>query len=113
MAAVYRRYGGTVDGEVIRLELMARGLLEIVENRISDTYIQRRWKHNPISTLANRWLLLTPGSGLLESTWTSLYSQGPDRSFERYSLHAGICRQLEPAGPAAWSIAPAGPPRTR
>src|SRR5256885_1026332 len=43
VAAVYRRYGGSVAGEVIRIDLMARGLLEIVEKRYSDFYIQRQW----------------------------------------------------------------------
>src|SRR3954451_21973612 len=38
VVAVYRRYGGTVSGEVIRLELMARGLLEVVEQRVSEHY---------------------------------------------------------------------------
>ena len=43
VAAVYRRYGGSVDGEVIRLDLMARGLLEIIEDRTPDNTI-RKWK---------------------------------------------------------------------
>jgi len=107
VAAVYRRYGGSVDGEVIRLELMARGLLEIVENKISDMYIQRRWKQNPIVALENRWALFPQSADPFASSWGALHGQGPDRSFERCSLHAGICRQVEPAGPAPWSIAPA------
>ena len=37
VAAVYRRYGGSVNGEVIRLDLMARGLLEIIEDRTPYT----------------------------------------------------------------------------
>jgi len=107
VAAVYRRYGGSVDGEVIRLDLMARGLLEIVENRMSGGYTQRRWKESPIRTLANRWVLFPQSADPFVSSWTSLFDQGPERSFERYSLHAGICRQVDPAGPALWSIAPA------
>jgi len=106
VASVYRRFGGSVDGEVIRLDLMARGLLEIVENRISDMYVQTRWKQNPIVALENRWVLFPQSADPFISSWAS-YGQGPDRSFERYNLHAGICRQVEPAGPAAWSIAPA------
>ena len=46
-AAVYSRYGGSVDGEVIRLDLMARGLLEIVEER-TPYYLVKKWKSNPV-----------------------------------------------------------------
>ena len=35
------------------------------------------------------------------------YSQGPNKSFERYSLHAGIAQHVEPAGPPPWSVTPA------
>src|SRR5262249_8529197 len=34
------------------------------------------------------------------------YGTGPDSPLPRYSLHAGIARHLEPAGPAPWSIPP-------
>ena len=33
--------------------------------------------------------------------------EGPDKSFERYSLHAGIAQHVEPAGPPPWSVTPA------
>ncbi|MFI5459435.1 MAG: helicase-associated domain-containing protein [Isosphaerales bacterium] len=106
VASVYRRHGGSVDGEVIRLDLMARGLLEIVEDRITATYSHRRWKQNPIVALENRWALFAHAPDPYASSWATLDRQVPDRSFERCSLHAGICRQVEPAGPAPWSIAP-------
>jgi hypothetical protein len=110
VAAVYRRYGGTVDGEVIRLDLMARGLLQIKENRISDFYTKREWKHNPIRSLANRWILLSEQRGI---GYYSTVRDGPDKSFERYSLHAGVVPHVEPAGPPSWSVAPAqGIPQT-
>jgi len=107
VAAVYRRYGGSVDGEVIRLELMTRGLLEIVESQVTAMYSRTRWKQDTIRTLANRWILFPQSGDPFESSWASLFSHGPESPFERYSLHAGICRQVEPAGPARWSIAPA------
>jgi hypothetical protein len=103
VAAVYRRYGGSVDGEVIRLDLMARGLLELIENRVSDFYTQKRWKHDPISVLADRWILLPEGPDPGYS-YSYAYGQGPDKPFPRYSLHAGIARQVVPAGPARWSV---------
>jgi hypothetical protein len=114
VAGVYRRYGGSVDGEVIRLDLMVRGLLEIVENRVSDFYTQKRWKHNPIAALVDRWVLLPEGPDPGYSySYPSYYGQGPENPFPRYSLHAGIARLVMPAGPARWSVPPsAGIPET-
>jgi Helicase conserved C-terminal domain len=110
VAAVYRRYGGSVDGEVIRLDLMARGLLQVTENRVSDYYTKREWKHNPISSLANRWILLSERRGI---GYYSTVRDGPDKSFERYSLHAGTVQHVGPAGPPSWSVTPAqGIPQT-
>jgi Helicase conserved C-terminal domain len=106
VAAVYRRYGGSVDGEVIRLDLMARGLLEIIEERHSDHYTARKWKSNPVRVLADSCVLISerPDIGYYYSPF---YDQGPDQSFERYSLHAGVARLIKPAGPPSWSIPPA------
>jgi Helicase conserved C-terminal domain len=106
VATVYRRYGGSVNGEVIRLDLLARGHLQIIENRVSDFYTRKQWKRDPISSLANQWVLLAERERL--GYFSSFASgQGPDKSFERYSLHAGIARNVEPAGPPPWSVTPA------
>ena len=110
VAAVYRRYGGSVDGQVIRLDLMARGLLEIIEDR-TPYHTARKWKSNPIRALTESWVLISeqPDMGYYFSPH---YSQGPEHSFERYSLHAGMVRSIKPAGPPPWSIAAAeGAPR--
>src|SRR5262249_52687642 len=76
VAAVYRRYGGSVDGEVIRLDLMARGLLEIVEQRRSDFYTERKWKHDAVRSLASSWVLISerPDLGYY---YMPLYLPGP------------------------------------
>ena len=105
MAAVYRRYGGSVDGEVIRLDLMARGLLEIIEER-TPYHTARKWKSNPIRALTDSWVLISEQArpGLL---FLALLHPGPEHSFERYSLHAGMVRSIKPAGPPPWSIPPA------
>jgi hypothetical protein len=105
VAAVYRRYGGSVDGEVIRLELMARGLLEIVEVP-TPYHIGRAWKSNPVRALTEAWVLVSerPDMGFYFSPY---YTHGPEHSFERYSLHAGMVRSIKPAGPPLWSISPA------
>jgi hypothetical protein len=101
---VYRRHGGSVDGEVIRLELMARGLLEIVEHRHSDHYIQRRWKHDPITGLADRWVLFSERHDLSYAYTSYGHGIGPDSSFPHYGLHAGLAQHVEPAGPAPWTL---------
>jgi hypothetical protein len=105
VAAVYRRYGGSVDGEVIRLDLMARGLLEIIEVP-TPYHIARTWKSNPIRALTEAWALISerPDMGFYFSPY---YTHGPEHSFERYSLHAGMVRSIKPAGPPPWSISPA------
>jgi hypothetical protein len=59
VAAVYRRYGGSVNGEVIRLDLMARGLLQIKEKQVSDFYTSRQWQRDPVRSLADQWILLS------------------------------------------------------
>ena len=105
VAAVYRRHGGSVDGEVIRLELMARGLLEIIEDR-TPHHMTRKWKSNPVQALIDSWVLISerPDLGFYFSPY---YTHGPDHSFDRYSLHAGMVRSIKPAGPPPWSISPA------
>ena len=71
VAAVYRRYGGSVDGEVIRLDLMARGLLEIVEER-SPTTTRQEVEVQPDPSPGRTWVLLSerarPGLLLLATT---------------------------------------------
>jgi hypothetical protein len=109
VAAVYRRYGGTVNGEVIRLDLMTRGLLEKLEKQVSDYYTQRRWKRNLVRELAERWVLLS-SHGDRDSYYYYSYSgygDEPDRAFPLYSLHPGLAGLIEPAEPPPWSVAPA------
>ena len=105
VAAVYRRYGGSVDGEVIRLDLMSRGLLEIVEDR-TPYHTARKWKSDPVRALVDAWVLISeqPDLGYYFSPH---YTYGPSHSFERYSLHAGMVRSIRPAGPPPWSLSPA------
>ena len=104
--AAYRRYGGSVDGEVIRLDLMARGLLQIQESRLSDTYTRRQWTRNLVKELANCWILL-PEQRAREQFYYGFYGDDPHRSFEYYSVHARLAALVEPAGPPPWSIPPA------
>jgi hypothetical protein len=111
-ASVYRRYGGSVDGAIIRLDLTARGLLEVVQKRYSDYYTRTEWKHNPIDALAERWVLLAEGpeESYYYSSYGYGYGHGPETPLPRYSLHAGIAERIEPAGPAPWPIPPATGP---
>ena len=105
VVAVYRRYGGSVDGEVIRLDLLSRGLLEIVEER-TPYHTARKWKSDPIRALVDAWVLISeqPDLGYY---FSPRYTYGPSHSFERYSLHAGMVRSIRPAGPPPWSLSPA------
>ena len=104
VVAVYRRYGGSVDGEVIRVDLISRGLLEVTEKIISAHYSQRLWKNNPIPALVNRWVLLSERDDRHGYYYSHGSGGAPDQPFPHYSLHAGISRRVQPAGPAPWSI---------
>jgi hypothetical protein len=107
--AAYKRYGGTVNGAVIRIDLLARGLLEKV---VTHSYGMSwgRWQRNPVEKLAERWLLLSPdrsGYGYFYGG----YGQETERPFLTYSLQAGIAQHVEPAGPPPWRLtAVAGTP---
>src|SRR5262249_49493996 len=78
VAAAYLRYGGSVNGEVIRLDLIARGLLEIVEKKYSDFYVQRQWRQNTVLGLAERWVLLSEGMDQRYAYSSYGYGSGPD-----------------------------------
>ncbi len=108
VAAAYARYGGSVDGQVIRLDLMARGLLEIIERKYSEHYIQRQWKQNPITAMVERWILLSEEIDLGYSYSSYSYGSGPDSPLPRYSLHAGIARRPGPVVDSAGGGHPRG-----
>jgi hypothetical protein len=108
VVAVYRRYSGTVHGAVIRIDLMARGLLEKLEKQVSEYYTQRRWKRNLVRDLADRWVLLSSEGerGSFHYDYSG-FGDEPDRAFPLYSLHPGLADRVAPAGPPPWSVAPA------
>jgi hypothetical protein len=98
--AAYRRYGGTVNGTVIRLDLQARGVLEVVEH-VSTYYRSSHWRHNPLAGLAERLALVR---NRRSSYWSPGYSSETEKPFPLYSLHPALLRHIEPAGPAPWSV---------
>ncbi len=102
--AAYRRYGGTVNSTVIRLDLMARGLLEKVEKRYGhfSTY---DWKHDPIRPLAERLVLFRPGVRDPFAEHFS-YGYGAERTIPTYVLHPTLARHVPPAGPPEWTLSP-------
>ena len=92
VATVYRRYGGSVNGEVIRLDLMARGLLQ--DHRKSGL---RLLHVKAMEAQPDHGLWRTSGScSRSEITWLIIIPMltAKDRTsrFERYSLHAGIAQ---------------------
>jgi hypothetical protein len=106
VVAVYRRYGPNVDGEVIRLDLMARGLLRIKEDRITELYSRRYWQRNPVAALKDRWIL-RPENPAEDRFYYGFYGNDVNRPFARCSLNPRVADLVEAAGPPAWSIAPA------
>jgi Helicase conserved C-terminal domain len=112
VAAVYRRYGGTANGEVVRLELTARGLLDIEEKKYHTYYSETRYRSNPVKSLVDRWVLLLDAESINDSSYydySSRYdNQDPRKPFRRYSLQSRLVDKIAPAGPVKWSI-PAAP----
>ena len=106
VAAVYQRYGGSVSGEVIRLELISRGSLEIVEKKVTDYYTLRAWKSTPIESMSKRWVLLSPSFGSRYDSYHSAMYRSELRILD-YTLHPMIGKHIQPADPARWSIPPA------
>jgi len=102
----YRRYGGTVDGEVIRLDLMARGVLAIEEHRVNDLITRRSWKRNPLKHLEEGWLLMSDKPGL-DHHFYGYYTDDVARPFARNFLHPGLAALVKPAGPPPWQVAAA------
>jgi hypothetical protein len=107
--AIYRRYGNTVPGEVLRLEVLARGVMKI-EVKSSEYWTHRYWNRNPIERLADRWLLLPCASGDSSRSYSYSSAIGADKPLGECVLSEAVARQVEPAGPASWSVAPASAP---
>ncbi len=99
--AAYCRYGGAVNGTVIRLDLLARGVLQVVEMR-RGSYHWAQWRNKPIAWLAERLALLRPGD--VGRYWSYGYGQETTRPFPLYGVNPGLAAHIEPLGPAPWSI---------
>jgi hypothetical protein len=101
--AAYARYGGTVNGAVIRMDLLTRGLVEKV---VTESYgmTWSRWKTKPLDKLAEQWALL-PVHGLPgEYHFGYGYGTETERAFPNFSLQAGLAKKVPRAGPPRWSV---------
>lgn len=107
IVSVYRRYGGTVDGALLRVDLLVRGLVQ-KENSGSRNYPYNRWKRNPLPFLTQRLVLLPPRPGPNYPGYLSGYhfgyGQETEQPFPTYTLHTGIARHAEAAGPPPWQV---------
>jgi hypothetical protein len=103
--AVYRRYGGAVDGAAMRVDLLSRELIAI-ERRGKQEWYYTNWKRNPIGGLQERLVLLSPEQ--VEKAYYSSYSSGQetDRPLPTLALHPLLAPHIEPAGPPSWSVTP-------
>jgi hypothetical protein len=66
--AVYRGYGGIVDGKVSRLELLTRRLMAIQTSTTSH-FQWSRWKVDWVERLIQRWYLVKPAA--VAAFWSS------------------------------------------
>jgi hypothetical protein len=104
--AAYRRYGGTVNGAVIRLDLMARGALKKTTPTKTGYSSWSRWEYNPIAKLKERCVLLPARPTAYESYGYYGHGDETQRPFANLSLHAGLAKHVDPAGPPPWRLAP-------
>ena len=99
------RYGGVVEGEVLLIDLKARGLFEVVEKKVSDRHIEVSWKHNPLNDITREGILLddSPGEGYHDYP-NSYYMFNPRSSIKRLCVQSSVADLLPGAGPPGWSI---------
>ena len=102
----YRRYGtGTVSGAVMRMDLMARKLLQVREENPGQRFVYRRWEREPTKRLNERAFLLTPQeSNRHGGNYYSGSSDGTERPLPTYSIHPALAKFLVPAGPPSWLV---------
>jgi hypothetical protein len=99
--AAYRRYGGTADGTVMRLDLLARGALTVVSYG-ERQFAWTRWGQNPLPGLFEKMALLSGRPGA--ASWYFGFSRETQRPLPLYSLNAALAPHLEPAGPAPFPL---------
>jgi hypothetical protein len=99
-----RRYGSRASGEVLRLDLLARGVLRIVERPTGYGGRFREWAGNSIPSLAERGALLGPAR---EDYYYGGYGYGgtADKAFPTYRIHPTLAPLVPPAGPPPWPVA--------
>jgi hypothetical protein len=102
----YRRYGtGLVSGAVMRMDLMARGLLQIRREKPGERYSYRRWERNPTERLAERAFLITPQGFDRDSRWHyGSFNDETERPLPNYAIQPTLAKCLAPAGPPSWSV---------
>ncbi len=105
--AVCKRYGGTISGSLMLVELRARGLVEKEREPAGYRSAYRREKDDPVERLQGK-LLLVAASGYSRYSF-SFY--GSTRTYPQLSLHPAIQDLIQPAPPLPWKpSAPAKEP---
>ena len=102
----YRRYGtGMVSGAVMRMDLMARGLLKVYEKNPGQRFVYRHWERDPTKRLSERAFLVTPqGPNQRGNSYYSGSGDETERPLPTYSIHPALAKHLVPAGPPSWSV---------
>lgn len=98
--AVVRRFGGSISGEILRRELLAREVVK--EKKRGDPDYYRR-DDDPVLNLCERFVLMREAG-----TWDS-YSGGLSVRYPGVALPARVAALIEPAASLDWKAsAPAG-----
>jgi hypothetical protein len=102
----YCRYGtGLVSGVVMRMDLLARGLLQIHSQTISDRFVYHRWEREPTQRLAERAFLIRP-SGLdrYGNSTHGGYGRETETPLPTFAINPILAQCLKPAGPPSWPV---------
>ncbi len=104
----YRRYsGGMISGAVMRMDLIARGVLRLQRPRPGQRFSMPAWEQVPTQRLAERLcLLLAAAPGHFGSMSSRSSFQQPDSPLPTMALNPILEEALTPAGPPPWRVEP-------
>jgi hypothetical protein len=104
----YRRYGaGLISGAVMRMDLLARGILRIRKPPAGQNYYFTAWETNPTERLSQlRCLLFAKGFDRFGITASGAYDARTANPLPTMALNPALEEAVQPAGPPPWEIDP-------
>jgi len=107
--AIFRRYGGALSGSLLQCEVLARGLVEKIDDR--RTSYGRQRPEDPVLDLGAKLFLVSRHGGYGRYDSYSFYSSYR-RTYPDFVLHPSVRDLVEPAPPLSWHLSKATTPPT-